>query len=112
PAADDDTRAFLLPDLDVAHHRLQLRVADRRPHLHAVRRTVADAQRLHAAREFREELIVYPLVHDDAARGRAPLPRRPEAAPDTAFHRQLQLRIVHHHDDVLAAHLEVHLLEA
>ena len=58
-----------------------------------------------------EELVVHLLVHDDAAGRRAALAGRAESAPQAAFDRQLELRVVHDHDDVLAAHLEVHLLE-
>ena len=50
-------------------------------------------------------------MHDHAARRRAALPRRSEAAPHASFDRELQLRIVHDHDDVLAAHFEVDFLE-
>ena len=58
-----------------------------------------------------EERPVHLLVHDDAAGGRAALAGRAEAAPQAAVDRQLEIRVVHDHDDVLAAHLEVHLLE-
>jgi len=34
-----------------------------------------------------------------------------EATPDGAVHREVQLGVVHHHDDVLAAHLQVAVLE-
>ena len=64
------------------------------------------------AGELGEELVVHLLVDDDAAGGRASLSGRAEAAPHAAFDRQLQLRIVHDDDDVLAAHLEMHFLES
>src|SRR5262245_22684946 len=50
---------------------------------------------------------------DDHATGRrTALPRGTEASPDASFDRQLQLCIVHDDDDVLAAHLEMDVLEA
>ena len=51
-------------------------------------------------------------MHHDAARRRAALSGRAEASPQAALDGQLELRIVHDDDDVLAAHLEVDFLEA
>ena len=34
-----------------------------------------------------------------------------EAAPDRAVDRKIEVGVVHHHDDVLAAHLEMDVLE-
>ena len=104
--------AFPLADLDVARHRGALCVAHERSHLHALVEPVAHAQRLHALDEFLDKRVVHALVDHDAAGGGAPLPGRPEPAPQAALHGQLELRVVHDHDDVLAAHFEVHLLEA
>jgi hypothetical protein len=42
---------------------------------------------------------------------RAALAGGAEAAPQATFERQLQSRVIHHDDDVLAAHLEMHFLE-
>ncbi|HVZ23592.1 MAG TPA: aldehyde dehydrogenase family protein, partial [Vicinamibacterales bacterium] len=44
PPAGRDRGAFGLPDLDVFHHRLELRLADDRTHLHLRVQPVADAQ--------------------------------------------------------------------
>ena len=72
---------------------------------------VADAKLAHARNETLDEFVVYDFVNDDTACGRASLPRGAELASHAAVHCQIELRIVHHHDDVLAAHLEMHLLE-
>jgi hypothetical protein len=52
------------------------------------------------------------LVHDEAARRGAALPGRAEATPETALDGQLELRVIHDDDHVLAAHLEVDFLES
>ena len=106
-----EPRAFLLADLDVLHHRLELAPADRGPHLRRRIEAVADAQRPGARDEPLEERRVDLLVDDDAAGGGAALAAGAEAAPQAPLDRQLEVRIVHDHDDVLAAHLEVDLLE-
>ena len=110
-AAARERRAFLLADLDVLHHGLSCCLADRRPHLSVRVEAVADAQRFTRATNASTKLLVDLLVHHDAARRRAALAGRAEAAPHAALHRELEVRVVHHHDDVLAAHLEVDLLE-
>src|SRR3990172_6920537 len=50
-----------------------------------------------------------PRPHSPTPESRAPLPAGP--APHAAIHREVQVGVVHHHDDVLAAHFEVHFLE-
>jgi hypothetical protein len=50
-------------------------------------------------------------VYSDAAGRGAALAGGAEAAPDGAVHREVELGVIHHEDDVLAAHLEVEVLE-
>src|SRR5207344_1740245 len=107
----DETRALLTPDLDVLHHGLELAVAHGWSHLRRRIETIAHPQRLGACGKLFEERLVEFLVHDHAARRGAALAAGPEAAPEAAFHRQFQVGVVHDQDDVLAAHLEMHLLE-
>ena len=90
-AAARERRAFLLADLDVLHHRLQLAVADRRSHLRRRIESVADAQRPGARDEPLDERLIHLLVHDDAAGRRAALTGRAEAAPDAAVDRQIEV---------------------
>ena len=63
-------------------------------------------QLLHAIDESRHELVIDALVHRNAARRRAALARRAESAPHRAIDREVEIRVFHHDDDVLAAHLE------
>ena len=90
--AGRERRAFLLADLHVAHHRLQLRLAVRRPDLGLGLETVADDERLRARDERVDERLVDLLVHDDAAGGGTALPGRAEAAPQAAVDRELEVR--------------------
>src|SRR4029078_2701336 len=109
-AAGRAPRPFVASDLHVLHHRLQLRVAVRRPHLGLGLQPVADDERLRPRHELVDELLVDLLVHNDAAGRSAALPGGAEAAPQAAVHRQLEGGVVHDHDDVLAAPLESDLL--
>jgi hypothetical protein len=103
--------ALLLADRHVFDHALQLRVADVGPHLRARVEAIAHPQRPGPGHKCLEELRVHLLVHDHAAGGGATLPRRAEAAPERAIDCQVEIGVVHHEDDVLAAHLEMHFLE-
>src|SRR5947207_2330726 len=104
-------RAFLASDLDVFHDGLELTTAHRRSHLGRGVEPVADAQCPGSGDELFEKRLIDPLVYDDAACGGAALAARAEPAPEASFHRQLEVGVLHDHDDVLAAHLEMHLLE-
>ena len=110
-AAAGERRTLLRADLDVLHDRLPLLGADQRSHLRTGIEAFADAQRPRTRHESIEKRAIHPLVNDDAARRRAALAGRPEATPQAAFDGEVEIRIVHHHDDVLAAHLQVNLLE-
>jgi hypothetical protein len=46
--------------------------------------------------EAAHELVVYAVLHDEAARRRAALNRRAERAPEHAVQRQIQVRVVEH----------------
>src|ERR1051326_3393858 len=105
-AATGEDGALVSADFDVLHDGLALSVAHRRSHLRARVQAVADAQTPGPVDECREELLVDLLVDDHPAGRGASLPARAEAAPHTAFHRELEVRVVHHDDDVLASHLE------
>ena len=57
------------------------------------------------------ELGVQALVDDHPARRGAALPGRPERRPQDPVDRKLEVRVVHDDDRVLAAELEVDVLE-
>ena len=57
-AAAQKSGAFLLSDLHVCHHRVQLAVADDRPHLRGRLAAVADTERADARHEPVEERLV------------------------------------------------------
>ena len=50
-------------------------------------------------------------MHDDARGRGAALAGRAERAPQRAVDREVDVRVVHHHDHVLAAHLQMDVLE-
>ncbi len=109
-AAARERRSLLLADRDVAHHLLQLLLADGRAHLCARIQAITDAERTHSCHEPLDEAIVHSVVHDHAAGRGAPLPRRSKSAPQTTLDGEIESRIVHDDDGVLAAHFEVDLL--
>src|SRR5215472_12978790 len=104
-------RAFVLANLHVTHHRVQLLLVDARPHFRRGIQPVANSQRPGALDEARNKLFVNTFVHRDAARRGATLPRGAKPAPDGAVNGELQIRVVHHDDDVLAAHLQAAVFE-
>ena len=71
----------------------------------------ADPHLLGARDEPLLQLAVDRLVDDHAARGRAALPGGAEGRPDDPLHRELEVGVVHDDDRVLAAELEVDVLE-
>ena len=79
-------------------------LVDERPHLHGRIKTVTDLERPRALHELLHEVFVHVLMHRDAAGGGATLPGGSEAAPDGAVHGKVQVSVLHHQDDVLAAH--------
>ena len=71
----------------------------------------ADPHRLGALDEPLLQLAVDGLVHDHAARGRAALAGRAERRPDDALDGEVEVGVVHDDDPVLAAELEVDVLQ-
>ena len=72
----------------------------------------ADPHRLGARDEPLLQLVVDGLVHDHAARRRAALAGGAERRPDDALDGEVEVGVVHDDDPVLAAELEVDVLEA
>ena len=71
----------------------------------------AEAQRLGALDEPCGEIVVEALVDDDAARRGAALTGGTERRPEDPVDREVEVGVVHDDDRVLAAELEVHVLE-
>src|SRR5919201_468834 len=69
------------------------------------------AHLLDACDEARRELVVDGFVHDHAARGRTALAGGAERGPDDAVDREIEFGVVHDDDRVLAAEIEVDVLE-
>src|SRR4029077_2930911 len=67
---------------------------------------IANFQFLRAYRKARNEFPINTLVHRDAAGGRAPLSRGAKSAPDRAIDGQIEIGVLHHQNNVLAAHLQ------
>src|SRR5207248_6980533 len=61
--------------------------------------------------ELRLQRLVDLLVRDHARRGGAALTRRSERRPEDALDREIDVGVVENDDRVLAAELEVHVLE-
>ena len=90
---------------------LERRLVDHRPDVGVVLPTRSKPQLLDGGDEFFLERVVDALVRDDARCGRAALAGRPERGPHDAFDREVEIGVVHDDDRVLAAQLEVHVLE-
>jgi hypothetical protein len=72
----------------------------------------ADPHLLRALDQPLLELAVHRLVHDHAAGSSAALAGRAKGRPDDPLDRELQVGVVHDDDPVLAAELEVNVLQA
>src|SRR6266404_1892678 len=110
-SAGEELRAFRLADLHVFHYGVELLLVYTWPHVDAGVEAVTDFQFLGARYEARNKFVVHRLVHSDAAGCGAALTGGAEAAPDSAVDGEIEVGIVHHDDDVLAAHLEAAMLE-
>ncbi len=74
-------------------------------------RRVADRGFSDRAGEAGEELFVNRLVDDDRAQRGAALPGGAEAGEECAFHREIQVRVRHDDERVLAAELQARRLQ-
>ena len=84
---------------------------DHRPDVRVVLPAGPEAKRLRPLDEPRRERVVQALVDDHAARRRAALARRAERRPEDPVEREVEIGVVHDDDRVLAAELEVDVLE-
>src|SRR5262245_1114502 len=110
-AARQQPCALLAADFHVLCNGRKLCFADHRTHLNRRIEAVADAERFRAPNELSDEPVVDLLVDHHPAGGGTSLTAGAESPPQTSLDGKLELGVVHDHDDVLAAHLEVDLLE-
>ena len=89
-----------------------MRFIDHRSHLYGGIQAIADFQLPRPCHESLGKFLIDLFVHHNATRRRAALPAGPESTPNRAIHRQVDLGVIHHHDHVLAAHLQAGVLEA
>ena len=109
--AGDQSCALAFPDLDILHHRLQLRLIHHGPDIRIRIEPVAQFERPCPLRKAIEKFPVDFRVDRNAAGSRAALPAGSKAAPHRAFHGEFQVGVVHHDHNILAAHFEVARLE-
>src|SRR5215469_6099991 len=110
-AARHHLGAVILADFDVLEIGVELILVDGGAHIDALVEAVANLQRLGARNIALHEFAVHALLHDDAAGGRAPLTRRPEATPDTAFNGKIEIGIVQHDHRILTTQFQRTMLE-
>ena len=111
-AAGEELRAFVRADLRVRVDLLERRLVDHGPDVGARLPTRVPSRSFSTAvDELLLERVVHLLVRDDARRGRAALAGRAERRPHDAVDREVEVGVVQDDDRVLAAELEVHVLE-
>src|SRR5579862_4993393 len=110
-AAREQTCALVAADLRVRVDLLQRSLVDDGADLGLVLTPPYEAQLLDALDETLLQGVVHLLVRDHARRSGAALARRPECRPHDAVDGEVEIRVVHDDDRVLAAELEVHVLE-
>src|SRR6267154_823620 len=110
-AAGEKLGAFGLADLHVLHYGFELLLVDAGTHIDSWVEAVADFQFFGAGYQARSEFAVDGFVNGDPARGSAALTGGAKAAPDGTVDGEVEIGVVHHEDDVLAAHLEAAMFE-
>ena len=110
-AAGQERRALVLADLGVRVDLLQRRAVHDRADVRRVLEPVAEPELLGSLDELRRERVVDALAGDDAARGGAALAGRAEGRPEDPLDGEVEVGVVHDDDGVLAAELEVDVLE-
>ena len=111
-AAREQLRALVAADLDIARDLVHGRGVDERPDLRGGVAAGAEPERRRAVDQPLHQPVRDRLLDHDPAARRAALPGGPECRPQDALDRQLDVRIVQHHDGVLATQLERQPLQA
>src|SRR5919205_346240 len=110
-AAREELRALVLPDLRVGVDLLERALVDHGADVGLVLPAGAEAHLLGDRDELRLERVVHTVLDDHAARGRAALAGGAEGRPDDPVDGQVEIGVVEDDDRVLAAELEVDVLE-
>ena len=108
-AAAEQPRSFAARLGDRVEIGAELSGIDRGAHVHSRLHAVSHPQLSCALDERFGQLRRDGGRGDDARSRRAPLAGAAERALDDPFHSQIEIRVVHHHHRILAAHLEGHL---
>src|SRR6266540_5636231 len=110
-AAGQQLRPLVAADLRVGVDLLERGPVDHRPDVRFIVPTDPEPQLLRLGDQAGNELVIDGLVRTDSARRRAAMARGAERGPDDALDGQVEIGVVEDDDRVLAAQLEVHVLE-
>ncbi len=111
-AAGEERRALVLADRRVRVDLLERGLVDDRADVRVLLPADSEPELLGRAHEPRGELVVDALLRDHAARGGAALAGSAERRPEDALDGEVEVGVVEHDDRVLAAELEVDVLQA
>src|SRR5207248_10114298 len=110
-AAGEQARALVLPDLRVRVDLLERALVDDRADVGVVLPAGPEPHLLRSGDELRLQRVVDALLDDDATRGGAALAGGAEGRPDDPVDGEVEVGVVEDDDGVLAAELEVDVLE-
>ncbi|MCY1172772.1 hypothetical protein D9M73_129160 [compost metagenome] len=106
-AALDQGRAFVFGQLQVMEVLFQLSGFSHRADLRALLQGMTDLQLTHARHQRFDETVMDAVADDQSRRGRALLPGAEEGAVQRAFHGDVEVGVIEHHQGVLAAHFQL-----
>src|SRR5262245_13216963 len=99
--------SFVPANLHIAHDRLQLAFVDDWTHFDFGIKPVSDFERLCSRDKLIDEAPENLFVYDHTTGSGAALTRGSKTAPDDPVNCQIEVSILHHHNDVLPTHLQV-----
>lgn len=94
--------------LDEIVASVELTLINQWPHVGFGVEAVSHSKHLHAFQQQRRQPVFHCSMHNQPATGRTALLAGTEGAPHDAFDGQLQIRILHDEDGVLATHFQGH----
>ena len=108
-SAESELAAFFRRRFDVHQVLVELALVHHRADVGTLLERVIDFHAFQPLDQRSDELVVYAFSHDQTGRCGTTLAGGKIRAIDRAFHRDLQVRVVEHHQRVLAAHFELNL---